>query len=586
MLEHHRPIVRSLAVAGALAVLLSTGANASLSGGAPQEWKPGELRFHFGEGYGGEIYRANHDSLGIPKAMDPTTTPVSADLMQRIALVVPEGKDIRATGNAALVADSESSTLSLRQDADIWMTFLHEGAGYRNTVGYYAYPAGDPPQSREEVEYAVVWPNASYSTSGGSTRGLKTGQQVYLGRFAAGTKIGFFAVANGFDSTVGAVDRYRGWVWHSLQALNMESNPLLRAHMILLRDETNEQFVLGIEDINREANACDQDFNDVMVSIQANPFEAIATEKIAELIDPADPDGDGVMSSDDDYPDDPLRALRVTYPNDRARAQLAFEDMWPSEGDYDLNDLVLAYTLTEVRDAQGNIRDLEGSFRIKARGAGYSHGFGLHFPNLPPEVLESASIWVDEQPSRPLEGEVGQGRLTLILIEDSLKLADRNVNTRTCFARKFNADPNCAELPGPTIGFQATFAHALTREELGPAPYNPFVYIVGDRGRETHLADALPTDKVIAPGVRGTRFGTRDDGYLGTDPRYYKTRRIGTHGGLPWAMNVPQEWRSPLEKRSVNECYPGLVDWINSGGTRNTDWYRSGIADCVFPFAE
>ena len=566
-LEHAltRRLILAAAVAGVLAATTATAMVVS---------EPIQYRFLFGDDVGAEVYKANHDNQGIPKQMDLTPQPVSADLMQRIAQTLPESKDVRVTGASALIADSDSSTLNLTKDADIWMTFLHEGAGYQNAIGYYAYPAKSPPQSRDDVDYTVVWPNASYSTSGGNTRGLRTGQQVYLGRFTAGTKVGFFLIANGWDFTKGVIERYPGWVWHSLQSLNMETNPLLRAHIILLRDETNEQSVLGVEDINREKSNCDQDFNDVMVSIQANPFEAISKEKIAELVDPADPDKDGVMNSDDDYPQDPLRASRVTYPSSTGRAQLAFEDMWPIEGDYDLDDLVLAYTLTEVRDAAGLIRDLEGSIQIKSRGSAYSQGFGLNFPNLVPEDLASGSLWVDEAASRPLTAEPGQRSLTLLLIEDSKKLADRNPGSRTCYAAKFNAERNCPEVKGPTVHFQVTFKDALTRDALGAAPYNPFIYIVGDRPRETHLPDHLPTDK-----HKTWLFGWQNEG---SDPkigRYFKTK-----AGLPWAINLPDEWQQPLEKNPVNNCYPAFVNWVNTAGAKDADWYKSPVAGCVFPY--
>jgi LruC domain-containing protein len=381
-------------------------------------------------------------------------------------------------------------------------------------------------------------------------------------------------IANGFDATNGVVERTAGWVWHSLQDLNMESNPVLRAHIILLRDETDNQLVMGMEDINRQNSGCDQDFNDVLISIQANPFEAIAKDKIAELVDPGDLDKDGVMNSDDDYPHDPLRALRVTYPNSTGRAQLAFEDMWPMEGDYDMNDLVFAYTLTEVRDAAGKIRDVEGSFQVKARGSAYSHGFGINFPNLVPGDLQSASLWVDDKASKPLVSESGQRSLTLILTEDTKALADKNPGSRTCYSVKFNADLNCPEVKGPTIHFQATFKNALTREELGSAPYNPFIYIVGDRLRETHLADHLPTDK-----YKPWLFGWQVEGSNPAIGRYFKTK-----GGLPWGINVTDEWKQPIEKRPVNECYPAFVNWVNTKGAQSADWYKYPVAGCVFPY--
>jgi LruC domain-containing protein len=540
-------------------------------------------RFFFDTKHGkdlSETYRLNHDSTGIPLALDQQLVPVSAELMKRIAITLPESKDIR-TQSANLIASDDSAVVRLIEPADVWMTFLHEGAGNTNAFGYFTYPEGSPPKSVQDIEHIVILPNASFYNSGGSANGMRTGHRVYLGQFPAGIRIGFFVISNGWDGTKGI--KTGNLTFYSLSTLNPETTADLRKHMVLLKDSWGQRVVLGMEDLLRTGG--DHDFNDVMFAVESNPVTAIKTDQIVELkyVSGSDHDGDGVPDTLDDYPDDPSMTTRAVYPSASGRAQIAFEDMWPTEGDYDMDDLVLAYTLEEGRAADGSIRELTGSFQIKARGSGYSHGFGINFPKLAPALLESGSLWIDNQPSQPLASEAGQGSLTLMLVDDSIKLAAANPNTRTCYAKKFNAEPNCAEVKGPTIHFRVRFKQALTRDQIGAAPYNPFIYIVGDRGRETHLPEGLPTDKTIKPGVRGTRFGSQADGYVQPAPHYYKTKVLGGKGGLPWAINLPAEWKQPLEKRPINECYPAFVDWVNSGGTTNADWYKTPVAGCVFP---
>ncbi|WP_295585367.1 LruC domain-containing protein [uncultured Lamprocystis sp.] len=43
--------------------------------------------------------------------------------------------------------------------------------------------------------------------------------------------------------------------------------------------------------------------------------------------------------------------------------------------------------------------------------------------------------------------------------------------------------------------------------------------------------------------------------------------------GLPWAVNLPDEWQQPYEKQQVHTCYPTFVAWVNSGGTQALNWY-------------
>ena len=124
---HTSSLIRNISALLGFGLAAAAGSAGSVvSVAAPQ------YRFLFGDGVGSTVYQANHDAQGIPKAMDLVRQPVSAELMDRINLALPERKDVRISGAAAMVADSESSTLKLLKDADVWVTFLHEGAGYRN----------------------------------------------------------------------------------------------------------------------------------------------------------------------------------------------------------------------------------------------------------------------------------------------------------------------------------------------------------------------------------------------------------------------------------------------------------------------
>ena len=69
----------------------------------------------------------------------------------------------------------------------------------------------------------------------------------------------------------------------------------------------------------------------------------------------ADTDNDGVIDSQDDYPNDPTAAYSIHTPSDTGWASLAFEDLWPSRGDYDFNDLVIDYRFTEVLNKKNKI---------------------------------------------------------------------------------------------------------------------------------------------------------------------------------------------------------------------------------------
>jgi hypothetical protein len=365
---------------------------------------------------GETVYQANHDNTGIPLDLE-LTTGVSAELMDRINLALPERRDVREAG-VSLITDDAGGNITMREEGDVYVTFLHEGAGFKNSFGYIAYPANDPPASPADAEHIVVFPNASYPWSGGSDAGLRSGDQVYLGRFAAGTRITFFIVSNGW-STSGVRSNYDDWVFYTLRGLNPESaEGDLNAHTVLLYDPDEEKVVLGMEDIKRTASGCDHDFNDLLVAIESNPPEAIQTEELLVISEVADRDGDGVPDEEDELPDDPRGAFLASYPSADGHATLAFEDNWPWRGDYDFNDLVIRYQLDEIRNLDGDVTVIRGSFEMMARGAGYHGGFGFSFPGLDPAAMASAELSIDGAEPVALASEEGQRDLTLVLVPD------------------------------------------------------------------------------------------------------------------------------------------------------------------------
>jgi hypothetical protein len=56
---------------------------------------------------------------------------------------------------------------------------------------------------------------------------------------------------------------------------------------------------------------------------------------------PIDTDGDGIQ--DQMIPLDPAVAFELFTPSKYGTGTIAFEDLWPSYGDYDFNDVALNY---------------------------------------------------------------------------------------------------------------------------------------------------------------------------------------------------------------------------------------------------
>ncbi len=503
-------------------------------------------------------YSSNYDAAGIPLVIDQKAN-FPSDFYQRVTAALPESRDIRNT-NPDYIASDFSADVYIEKLADVWVSFLHEGAGYQNSVGYFTYTGDVPPVTKIGLSEIILFPNSSFYNSGGSNNGLRTGDSVYLGRFPAGTHIGFVLVSNGFSSSTGVkTNQDTDWIFYTLSGLNAETQASLKPHTVLFYDQVTHSAVLGMEDILRTNASCDHDFNDVLITVNSNPVEAITSSLLRPLPSPSDRDKDGVLDANDDYPDDPARAFNITYPSKDNWGTLAFEDMWPTQGDYDMNDLVMRYQITQVEDSQGRVKDLEMTMQIQARGASRTSGFGVELTNVVPSALDSATMTINDKTAVAIPPETGQPYLTWIFFDNASYYAP----TPTGYSF-YNTEIYAPKQDGPVFKLKMTFKNPPARATLGAAPYNPFIFSSVDRGIEVHLPDYPPTKL-----ARVALFGTGDDTSKPSSKRYYKTAK-----NLPWALHIAENWHHPLEKTMITVAYPNFAPWAESAGKSNLNWYQ------------
>ncbi|MEO6150835.1 MAG: LruC domain-containing protein, partial [Mucilaginibacter sp.] len=275
-------------------------------------------------------------SLGRPKYLLEKGDAIDASLLKNINASLPESAPLPETHPEYL--DSKvTSTLNIVEQSDVWITYVSEGAGNKNTLAYYTYKTGDKPTREKDIKNAkYVFPNASNSGSGG---GLNAGDKISLGRFEAGTSIAFILIGDAWTGTDIDTDKPR---YFSDDALNPEKDGALKKHTVVLFDAAHELFLIGFEDLPRDGGS-DNDFNDLVFYATSNPVEGISPDGVPSVDTGKDQDGDGVNDDQDEYPKDPERAYTSYFPSKDAYAQVAFEDNWPAKGDYDLNDLVIDY---------------------------------------------------------------------------------------------------------------------------------------------------------------------------------------------------------------------------------------------------
>lgn len=275
-----------------------------------------------------------------------------------------------------------------------------------------------------------------------------------------------------------------------------------------------------------------------------------------------DTDGDGVVDAQDDYPNDSSAAHNLYTPSDIGWGSLAFEDLWPSKGDYDFNDLVINYRFTKVANSNNEVVRLIAKFKVKAIGASFHNGFGFK-TSIPPSLISSVTgsnitdglVTLD---AKGLENGHSSGS-TIIVFDDAFN----NIPSpgQGWFV---NTQLDAPQVEGNEIEIIIQFVNPVSSAVIGNPPYNPFIFTRGDRGKEIHLADYPPTEL-----ANQSYFNTVHDNSSPSNSRYYRTAN-----NLPWGINIIHEFRYPLEKVSVDKGYNHFNNWASTNGVSYGNWYK------------
>lgn len=532
--------------------------------------------------YDDRIYslQSSRGSQLLPTMVAPDT--LSDQFLTYISNSVPEEFPV-GVNNPGLLADG-STSLYIKDSADVWMTFVNEGAGFRNVVGIFTYTANNIPQSASDIDTIwTVFENYSRLYSGG---GLAPGDKVYIGSYPAGTYIGFALIGNGFN---GHGENFLSGkkAYYSIPEINPETNTDLLQHNILLYDETTSRFVIGFEDLYRSGGASDDDFNDALFYCSANPITAIDTTDVTPIVEELnDCDFDGVPDQADIAPCDARYASTST-----TQGRLMFEDLFPYKGDYDFNDIVIDYSAVAWKASSGITNKMEYQFTLKADGGTLTNGFGFSIDGLDGSAVSNVQF--------------GGSEGTLETDEEAVFIL-----TTDCSFPSFGFINNT--LNGNRTSSYPTYSVSFEINGAGQndifwgEKLNPMIFQSADNGKrnEIHLKFKRPTTEVDV-----IKIGTGDDITLledvlfegdwnsarpaerfwaqilhtGTSTTLPATENTYTDSdGYPWAMHLDINVKHPYEKVDINDAYPAFSTWVESNGDLQTNWFLSEITGKVF----
>ncbi len=280
-------------------------------------------------------------------------------------------------------------------------------------------------------------------------------------------------------------------------------------------------------------------------------------------------------------PENTLKTSGDTYHPQSGYSTLAFEDLWPSKGDYDFNDLVVEYQFRTNTDANNNITEVVGTFIFRAAGAGTKNGFGFELTGLglyidSTDVTGHSSLGGSSYINSTDGWEDGQSSPVVIVADDVTQILPLTSNTAGYGG--ITVPPEIVTITiTPKLGVEIDSADFSITE----ANFNPFMIIDFEqdgRGREVHKMNYPPTDLA-------------DLGLFGTDDDYSSTTfglsTYKTIKNFPWVLDIPSNvmtptvdnsvFEYPTEKSDINWAYLHFAEWAESGGvdysSSPTQWW-------------
>lgn len=492
---------------------------------------------------------------------------IEAQLLYNIrsVFIKPGGAASMFEMHPEYVADDVNMEINIIKPTKISLVMLHSTASMQNTVGYFTYPTGQKPTA-ESIKPIIAYPHISSKICNANAPGaLYTGDKVdlkywdgekFVDEFPANTSIGWYMIQTSYNTTTGAVNSKNQKQFYSLRDLNVD-----RAHRtIALKDENGKIVAFGFEDANNfyepskqpSQNSKYGNFGDAVFYLEFDKSGDIDTEGVPDL------PKDDITQSD----------IFVTY-----SGQLAFEDQWPGQGDYDMNDVIVTYKRMVYKSVlTQKASKLIDTFTPAHNGALKKNGFGYQLTGIPASSIKNISIESDGvAPSQFMQGstqEPGQDYPTIILFDNLSNVLGKTFTVTIDLAPEVYQEQQVT--PFTTNNSFQAYWHNM----------NPFIIIDSDkeRGKEAHIVKFPPTSKANV-----SYFGTLNDRSQPEEKLYYVSQDNLPTGLQLSNVNIGttkgKEFIIPKEKYSILDMYPSFYTWATSFGAKETKWWTKPSAE-------
>ncbi|AUI85687.1 hypothetical protein BS333_04485 [Vibrio azureus] len=511
-----------------------------------------------------------YSPMGTPNSTYNISNEISEDIVTKFYAKMPEGSPV----DVSFIDPSKS--LSIPIDADLngashataRVTFLTEGACFINSIGYVVFDTNNPPNSLNDInEHVIIFPNISKIPTGELVFGDTVDLNIEL---QPGQTIAFFLIPNGFGffgsyNNIASMG-FWGVPFYTHPNLNPEPTTELKPHNVAFIDPQHEMIVMGFEAIYRPQS--DNDFNDIIFGVQISPFSAIDGVDATGTVDTKFEPLDEVISDVE---------ITTVYPAANTYSTIAYEDNWPLLGDYDFNDVVWRYQITEVLNEPRDVKRFTAAYTLQSMGASYFNGFALHLPNVHISEIASATVTKNGVAVGYDVIQSASSEVVLIIAEDLITdLDEEGLLTETC--HHYRTQVECLDQQPAnvlTYDLSVEFNTPISRNLIGYAPFDPFIFAKPHTHHgpftETPPGKSWQTHLKAFPGtsiMNGTFFNTYDDNSYGLE-------WFLTDNNMPWVINIRDNWDHPIEYIDISLAYPNFPAWVTSSGATNTNWYQS-----------
>lgn len=452
--------------------------------------------------------------------------------------------------------------LQLVKDSEVGITMLGGNTCWHSTLGYYYY-TGEVP-TRENLHIIMLFPNTQdgHWTAGAGANnnyngniGVQRGDVVQLKYypniaqgdmetvsdiFPAGTKLGFILKANGWgmQPTVGDKKYYVTGVSYGNRLYNVwgastdglsycnangrtgsdwaHLNPNGESRTAKFQCTTPNNHTYAVVSFEDACN--DKNYSDVIFSLK--PMDAF--QKLPD-------------------PEDKVIETKGVY---------CFEDLWPSKGDYDLNDCVVGFKHAkkfEKKFDETEFKVIKETFSLTTYQNYVTLTSGL-----------ALTLNTNTTPTSVVMKKVKGGEESEV---DFTKDGDVYLLTEDI----------TGEL-GTEYLLELYYEGGISDEQT--ASVKPFIFRNLDNGKrwEVHIVGEAPTSK-----MDDSLFKSDDDLSDPAQGIYYVRE-----GNYPFAFYLNNATVSDIarilerenESKSIDQLFSGYINWVTSGGNSDDKWYK------------